>query len=171
MKKTSGRLQGNTLEDLNTQMGVKSRALAVECAALLDGEGGDQHQAITTAKSRDLDEYKEMYEVMADFMKAKNEAGGSITYIYTFIKASDKMANLIVDTSGEGKESDYGEEYKMEPQIASAFEGIPAYAKHTWEDKSYGVQKSAVAPIHNSKGEVIAILGIDMAAPDLPVIK
>ncbi len=157
-------------EDLNTKMGEKSMALAVACAALLDGEGGDQHQSITAAKLRDLDEYKEVYGVMADFMKAKNEVEGNITFIYTLIKASDEMANLIVDASGEDNESDYGEAYRIEPQMASAFEGNPAYAKHTWENKSYGVQKSAFAPIHNSKGEVIAILGIDMAAPDLTVI-
>ncbi len=161
----------HNFEDLNTKMGEKSMALAVACAALLDKEGGDQHQAVTTAKSRDLDEYKKVYGVMSDFTKDKNRLKESITFIYTLIKASDELAYLIVDASGEGNESDYGETYKIEPQMKSAFEGNPAYAKHIWEDKRYGVQKSAFAPVHNSKGEVIAILGIDIAAPDLPLIK
>jgi hypothetical protein len=163
--------QVDNIDYLNNKTGEKSMSLAVECASRFNGEGGDQHQAIIKAKSRDIDAYKEMYEVMADFKKVKNKAEENISYIYTLIRASDEMANLIVDASGEGDESEYGEEYKMEPQITSAFEGNPAYAKHTWEDKKYGVQKSAFAPILNSKDEVIAILGIDMAAPSLPIIK
>lgn len=162
---------GADIEDLNVEMGEKSMALAVECAALLNGEGGDAHAEVTNAGSRDIDVYQAIYDIMSDFKEAKNAEGANITFVYTLSKVNDEVTNLIVDASGVDNEDDYGTEYEMEPSMVSAFEGQAANADYTWEHEELGVLQSAFAPIYNANGEVVAILGIDIAAPDLPVIE
>src|SRR5690606_33603100 len=117
---------------------------------------------VVEAGGRDNPEYRKLFKALA---RIKEETGA--TYVYTLIKVSDEMTNLIVDAS-PGEEGDpYGTEYEMEPQMVAAFAGEPAYAAHTWTDESYGVQKSAFAPLRDGNGEIVAVVGVDFPAPEL----
>ncbi len=138
-------------------------AMVTEKAELLaGGEYGDLHEAIVASGGREGEEYAKVQGILKEIM---TDTGA--TYVYTLIKIDDGMTNLIVDASEGEDADDYGAEYPMEPQFELAFAGEPAAAKHTWVDDSYGVQKSAFAPIYNTAGDVIAILGIDYPAPEL----
>ncbi len=148
---------------LNLEVSEKVKELVAEQVQNLDGgEYGDLHEAIVASGGRDSEEYVAVQNALK---KIKSDTGA--TYVYTLVKIDDGMTHLIVDAS-EGEDADeYGAEYAMEPQFIEAFAGRPAVAKHTWVDESYGVQKSAFAPIYNSQGDVVAILGIDYPAPEL----
>lgn len=146
----------------NTAVGEKVMAMAAQAAESLNGEGGDLHRAITAAGNRELMEYSQLQR---DLAAIKEETGA--TYVYTLIKISDEMTNLIAEASVGDDADDYGTEYGMEPQMSAAFAGEPAYAEHTWTDESYGVQKSAFAPLLDNSGSIVAIVGIDFPAPEL----
>ena len=149
-------------DQINHLIGEKVMAVAATGALLLDGEMGDFHQQIVADGHRDSQAYADFVAILQQIRDA-NQA----TYVYTLIKTSDEMTNLIVDAA-EGEEADpFGTEYEMEPQFKTAFAGTPDYAEHTWDDDTYGTQKSAFAPIHNSQGEIVAILGVDYPAPEL----
>lgn len=149
-------------DQINRLIGEKVMAIAATGALLLDGEMGDLHEQIVADGHRDSQAYKDFMAILQQ-IRDVNQA----TYVYTLIKVSDEMTNLIVDAA-EGEEADpFGTEYEMEPQFETAFAGTPDYAVHTWDDEEYGTQKSAFAPIHNSQGEVVAILGVDYPAPEL----
>ncbi|MBM3146462.1 MAG: hypothetical protein FJ000_01045 [Actinobacteria bacterium] len=150
------------MEEANAALGQKVMMMASQAAQALSGEYGDLHVAVVAAGDRDNPEYEQIHEALA---RIKEETGA--TYVYTLIEVSDEMTNLIVDASVGEDADDYGAEYAMEPQMAAAFAGEPAYAEHTWTDESYGVQKSAFAPLLDSDGEIVAILGIDYPAPAL----
>ena len=152
----------DTMTAENTAVGEKVMAMAARAAENLNGEGGDLHRAITAAGHRELMEYSQLQGALAAI---KEETGA--TYVYTLIKISDEMTNLIAEASVGDDADDYGTEYEMEPQMAAAFAGEPAYAQHTWTDESYGVQKSAFAPLLDNSGGIVAIVGIDFPAPEL----
>lgn len=81
--------------------------------------------------------------------------------------AAQAAESLIAEASVGDKADDYATEYEMAPQMVAAFAGEPAYAEHTWTDASYGVQKSPFAPLLDSSGSIVAILGIDFPATEL----
>lgn len=146
----------------NTAVGEKVMEMAADAAGRLAGEYADLHPVIVAAGDRDLPEHDRLHKRLAAL---RDELGA--TYVYTLIKVSDDMTNLIVDAAVGDDADEFGTEYEMEPQMAAAFDGQPAYAQHTWVDESYGVQKSAFAPLFDSQGEIVAILGIDFPAPEL----
>ena len=150
------------MERDNSATGEKVMAMAADAAEQLTGEYGDLHTAVVEAGDRDNPEHEKLHAALA---RIRKETGA--TYVYTLIKVSDDMTNLIVDAATGDDADDYGTEYEMEPQMAAAFAGKPAYAAHTWTDESYGVQKSAFAPLRDSDGTIVAIIGIDFPAPEL----
>ncbi len=153
-------------EEINRLVGEKVMAIAATASLMLNGELGDLHEQVVADGHRDSEAYQKLYDVLRKVQEI-NES----TYVYTLIKVSDDMTHLIVDAADEEDADEFGAEYEMEPQFEKAFAGEPAYAIHTWEDETYGIQKSAFAPIYNSSGEIVAIIGIDHPAPELGLIE
>lgn len=149
-------------EESNRVLGEMVMYMAALGAELLHGEYGDMHEKIVEDGHRDSEEYEAFQEVL----QAIHDATGA-TYVYTLIKVSDDMTHIVAESLEEDEADEYGTEYEMEPQFETAFAGAPDYAIHTWEDEWYGTQKSAFAPIKNSNGDVVAILGIDYPIDDL----
>lgn len=130
------------------------RAIAATGSLLLNGEMGDLHEEIVASGEWDTPE-NEAFRAVLKEIKETND----VTYVYTLIKSgSDEDPTLLISESDYPEE--LGDEYEMEPQFLKAFAGEPAYAVHFWDEDGV-VMKSAFAPIYNSAGEVVAILGID----------
>jgi hypothetical protein len=130
------------------------RAIAATGSLLLNGEMGDLHEEIVASGEWDTPE-NEAFRAVLKEIKEMND----VTYVYTLIKSgSDEDPTLLISESDYPEE--LGDEYEMEPQFLKAFAGEPAYAVHFWDEDGV-VMKSAFAPIYNSAGEVVAILGID----------
>ncbi|RST77393.1 hypothetical protein D4T97_002595 [Siminovitchia acidinfaciens] len=149
-------------DETNRLIGEKVMGMAATGALLLNGELGDAHEKIVADGHRDSEEYKEFQEVLKQILDASKA-----TYVYTLIKVDDDMTNLIAEAADEEDADPFGNEYEMEPQFETAFAGEPDHAVHTWDDEDYGTQKSAFAPIYNSKQEIVAILGIDYPIEEL----
>ncbi|VEF46812.1 methyl-accepting chemotaxis protein [Bacillus freudenreichii] len=149
-------------KDTNELVGEKVMGMASVGALLLNGKLGDTHEKIVANGNRDGSEYKEFQDALKEIHEAVKP-----TYVYTLIKVSDEMTHIIAESADEDDADEYGTEYEMEPQFETAFAGDPDYAIHTWDDEDYGTQKSAFAPVFNSKNEMVAILGIDFPAPEL----
>ncbi len=153
---------GAEMQRVNTETGERIMGIAAEAAEHLEGEYGDLHVAVVKAGDRDNPEHERLYEALAQI---RDETGA--TDVYTLIEVGDDMTDLIVDAATGDDADDYGTGYALEPQMATAFAGEPAYAAHTWMDPSHGVQKSAFAPLRDSTGGIVAIIGIDFPAPEL----
>ncbi|SMP42757.1 copper amine oxidase N-terminal domain-containing protein [Anoxynatronum buryatiense] len=145
--------------DANALISSKVKAIAVTGSLMLKGEMGDLHEVIVASGEWDTQEN----EAFRAVLKKIKEANGA-TYVYTLIKSgTDEDPTLLISESDYPDE--YGDEYDMEPQFLLAFSGTPAAAQHIWIDDE--VMKSAFAPIYNTAGEIVALLGIDMEAPEL----
>jgi dimeric dUTPase (all-alpha-NTP-PPase superfamily) len=146
--------------DANRLISAKVKAMASTGALLLNGEMGDLHEVILESGEWDTEEN----ETFRSILKAIKEINGA-TYVYSFVWDTEEQVLLI-------SESDYPDEfgtpYDMEPQFLLAFDGAPAAANHIWVDED--AMKSAFAPIYNTSGEIVALLGIDFEAPELAYV-
>lgn len=108
-------------------------------------------------------EYKEIRETM---IKWKNDK--DVTYVYTLSKGENN-ANFIVDGSIVNSD-EIGEEYPLEDEMKDAFDGQVSVNKKPMKD-DLGTFISAYAPVKDSSGNIIAIVGIDKEVSEFVVIK
>jgi len=114
----------------------------------------DELQKVILNKSMDSIEYKNLQESMMIFKSDKD-----IKYLYTMIKGEDNKAYMVVDASLENA-SPFGEEYELEDAMNKAFNGEVSFTENPVSDED-GTFISAYAPIKDSSGKVIAIVGAD----------
>ena len=113
------------------------------------------------------------YKVIVKQLNKIKEANPSIEYIYTMTKTSKPgIFQFVVDPDPEpeeeGEEGSYpGDEYDASrfPQMMKAFSGPTA--DEQMEKDEWGVFLSGYAPIVDSSGKTVAILGVDMQASDV----
>ncbi|MCL1940581.1 MAG: hypothetical protein FWG09_01455 [Synergistaceae bacterium] len=141
----------------------KALKIASDCAKKLDGAWGDQHaKLIESKKGEDFADYESMQAVVNGFL-----AGSGATYIYVLYPSGPvDSAPFIITVDGSEEADDYGTDAEWEAEIAAAWGGTPTAGDEAWEDEDggAGLLISAFAPIHDSKGSVVAILGVDYPA-------
>ncbi|MFT5871710.1 MAG: methyl-accepting chemotaxis protein [Clostridium sp.] len=111
-------------------------------------------EAVIKKKSMDSQEYKEIQRQLIDFKSSQE-----VKYAYTMIKQDSNNIQFLVDGTIQDP-SKLGEKYDAESAILEAFDGKSLSNDKPIKDE-YGVFISGFAPIKNSSGEVIAIVGID----------
>ncbi|NLM13583.1 MAG: methyl-accepting chemotaxis protein [Epulopiscium sp.] len=122
-----------------------------EAISVIDG---DKLQKVINTQSMDIAEYKEIQQSMVKF---KNDR--DMKYFYTLTKGENNKVHILVDATLIGT-SPIGEEYDLDLAMDEAFNGSIAATKKPIEDED-GTFISAFAPIKNSSGEIIAIVGVD----------
>jgi len=115
---------------------------------------GDAIEKVISNKSMDSEEYKQMQQKLVNF---KNDE--DIRYIYTLAKENDSKAYIVVDGSISEPE-EIGAQYDLENAMIKALNGEVAFNKEPKKD-DFGIFISAYAPIKNSAGNVVAIIGAD----------
>jgi|GEM_PF-1634848 len=146
-----------------------SVSLATECAKQLDGEWGDMHADMIA--SGDKDGYAGFDDMRAKLSDMITSSGADYIYALYPTDPSDVEANFYITVDGSAEPDDYGVEYEAELGMVLSWQsGIPKTSSYGWGDDN-GYHWSAYAPIHNSAGDVVAVLGLDYPAPiiaDMP---
>ena len=131
-------------------------------AKKLDGAWGDQHAALVESKKGgDFEGYESMQAVLIGFLK---ESGAAYLYAL-YPSGSVDTAPFTITVDGSEDPDDYGTENEWEAGFAKAWKGTPAAGDEVWKDDDGCTLLSAYAPIRDSKGNVVAILGVDYTAP------
>ena len=149
--------------------------LAAKYAAKLSGQPtwADQYVALLdSGEARDYADY--------DAMKAKLDdiriATGA-TYVYVLTPGTDGTPDIAGESGEEGAylitvdgsedPDDWAVDYGWEVQFTEAWEGTPAAARSAWNDSDELQCWSAFAPVYDSEGTVVALLGIDYPCTDV----
>ncbi len=139
------------------------REMAINDATLIAAQiDGDIHEKLKGVKGEEETQaYKEVKKVL-DKLKENNARW---YYVYTMVK-SDKPGVLRFAVEGGTDITLPGEEYNASdlPQMQEGFLA-PTADKEITEDK-WGNWLSGYAPIKNSQGETVALLGVDVAADE-----
>lgn len=115
-------------------------------------------------------------EIAAQLLKIK-KASPTITYIYTLTKTSKPdIFRFIIDPEPKGENSKDpgaypGEEYDSRnfPELKKGWDGPAADTKLGRDE--WGVFMSGYAPVRDSDGRTVAILGVDMSADDVKSVE
>jgi methyl-accepting chemotaxis protein len=141
------------LEDVRQEV---SR-LATSVALLIDG---DDHQKLQTEKAELSREYIDNRDKMLAFLRQAEVAD-----VYTAIEKGDDKISIIIDATEEDATS-IGYEYDYLPAMKTAFSGTASADEDMITDE-YGTFLSGYAPVKNSEGKVVAIVGIDIDASNI----
>lgn len=88
------------------------------------------------------------------------------TYMYVLVP--DAESNYYITIDGSDDPDTWGESYGNEIQFTEAYEaGLVASARSGWQDDDGKWCWSVFAPLYNTNGNIIGILGIDYPAPVL----
>jgi methyl-accepting chemotaxis protein len=136
--------------DVNDKLRNDARKVALEAVKILDA---GKFEKIVLEKDDESPEYKELLNTMLLF-KAKSTTKN----FYTYIKKDDKTVLFLLDASPEPAE--FLEEYETYEEINEAFNGNVTVDRESTVDK-WGATISAYAPIKNSAGKTIGVIGID----------
>jgi methyl-accepting chemotaxis protein len=126
--------------------------LASTAALLIDG---DSHEKLTKEQDQLSDTYREIRAKMQSF---KKETG--VRYIYTLALNGEDKTKFIIDTDEE-EGADLGYEYDYLPAMENAFNGTSSVDTKMNTDE-WGTFLSGYAPVKNSEGKVVAIVGLDL---------
>ncbi|MBN2053075.1 HAMP domain-containing protein [Candidatus Woesearchaeota archaeon] len=125
---------------------------------------GDLHESLNPG-----DEGTEGYKQIQDILSNARERTDSITYIYTMRRTSTGVEFVVDADLGKGtpgEETYIGYNYDdTTPELLLGFEHPDAdreFATDNW-----GTFLSGYAPIKNSKGENVGLVGIDMRSDDV----
>ena len=143
---------------------VRARLMGIASTAALQIDG-EHHKQIRTKEDANTPEYKKLKETLI----AIRDANPDVRFVYTMRKTNDKNTLLIIMDIEEDPQysSHIGDEYDITdcPEILNGFNG-PAADRNPVNDK-WGKFISGYAPIRDKNGNVDAIIGIDMALPQL----
>lgn len=146
------------LQNLRSELIAATRT----AAASIDG---DEHKQLQVRG----DEDSEIYEAIKKRLKQTKQANPKIRYVYTMVKTSDpNIWKFVVDAEDNPEYmSHLGEEYDVSEfeEMKKAFDG-PTADKGLTTDK-WGTWLSGYAPIYDSSGRAVAIIGMDMSAKNV----
>lgn len=143
-----------------SKMQQDAKSYVQEAESIIDA---DKLNNVINNGSMNSIEYKEIREAM---IKWKNDK--DVTYVYTLSKGENK-AHFIVDGSILNSD-EIGEEYPLEDEMKDAFNGQVSVNKKPMKDE-LGTFISAYAPVKDSRGNIIAIVGIDKEVSEFVSIK
>lgn len=117
-------------------------------------------------ETEEKDEY--YYEIL-DFLRAY-QVNSSIQYYYIFVPLENDLVYIWDADQEEGAcELGYHEEYMDggKEAVAAIYKQNPLEEISMANDETYGYIASAYSPIFDSKGNPVAVAGVDMFMPDL----
>ena len=144
---------------------------AAKYAAKLSGQAtwADEYTALlTSGEAREAENYEALRQTLEDITVATGT-----TYCYVLTPAGsdgvtpdetgafDETGEFLITVDPCEDPDDWGENYGWEVQFTDAWEGTPAAARSAWNDSEDLQCWSAFAPVYNSQGAVVAILGFD----------
>lgn len=130
--------------------------LASVAALLIDG---DKHEKLVSEEDQLSGTYKEYKTKLQEFQKRSG-----IKYIYTLVESGEDKTKFIIDADEEG--ASLGEKFEYFAAMEEAFNGNPSVDENITTDK-WGSYISGYAPVKNSQGEIVAIVGVDIDAQQL----
>lgn len=145
---------------LEHEIANQLRMTAANAALLIDG---DRHESIRIEQSVDHPYYRELQSKLQAFQHTNQ---GKLRYVYTITRQGDTYIYLvdaapITDTEDH---SPLGAEFPIGdfPIALSGFLHPTSEKKPTWDAEFNIMSQSGYAPIHDSQGNVVGIVGVDM---------
>jgi methyl-accepting chemotaxis protein len=147
------RMESNMLDQSRRQ----TKSVAAMAAATVNG---DLLEEIQTG-DEDSEAYAAILTQLQNFLQ-----GDSVDYIYTMRQVGDEL-QFVVDADPD-EPAAVGEPYESYDTIDLAFQGISAVDSEVTNDE-WGSFYSGFAPVYNSEGEIVGVVGVDCSVDTIAV--
>ncbi len=146
-------------------------AIVKEIAEKITPEMGDAHARLIKTGKRSGEDYR----LWRDFLAALRTRYG-VTSLYTMVRLDGQTAGVVVEAAEDPEETDrWLASYEMERAMRRAFAGRAAVRRaEPWFDpriRDGAPHVRALAPVVDSAGEVVAIVGVDLEVGDQRVAR
>jgi len=129
-------------------------ALAQGGSMLIDG---DQHQMLKPGDEATVF-YRQQRKLLQEYQRKTG-----VRFVYTMVAGGNMGARYVIDADTEKTYQRIGLGYKVLPSMLKAFKGNASTDDKVISDVD-GKFLSGYAPIRNSQGQTVAILGVDLEA-------
>lgn len=127
---------------------------------VLTGCGGGQEPA-GPEEETDILQNQDYLALKESLDGIRTESGAY--YVYMMVPNDDN--DFLITVDGSEEPDDFLTNYGWEVQFTEAMEGEPATARSGWDDDV--PVWSGFAPVYNSDGKVVGILGVDFPSPEI----
>lgn len=150
-----------TSKTMKEQVSNQCLGISISVAEFLE-EDIEGYKEFSNTLDTDSEYYKKTKKLLED-IRYQNE---NIAFLYTEKKVSDDEIMYILDAEYEDAElfSPPGTIDKMITTNREAFEHETIYAGKEFEGNQYGKLLNSYAPIHDTNGEVVGMVGVDISA-------
>lgn len=167
-----------TNQIIKTTLGNRLLSITKTAALMIDG---DKHSLLKTRQDEETSVYREIRAKL----QSVRDANFGVRYIYTARIKNEKMIFVVdaeeaVDENKDGiidaeeDTSHIGDVYDQPPEdypeFIAASQGKPT-ANTKFVTDQWGTWISAATPIYNNKGEIEAVLGVDMSVEEVLAIQ
>ncbi len=138
------------------------------CGSDAEATWADKYVALLdSGEARDYEGYDEM---KATLDTIRTDIGATYVYVLTpgdadgnFDYNSDgaEGTHFLISVDGSEEPDDWAVDYEWEIQFTEAWEGTPAAARSAWDNYGDGYCWSSFAPVYDSEGKVVCLLGVD----------
>ncbi len=115
----------------------------------------------TADDEQDILQSQEYLDLKAALDAIRIESGAY--YVYMMVPNADE--DFLITVDGSEEPDDFLSNYGWEVQFVEAMEGTPASARSAWDDDV--PCWSGFAPVTNSDGQIVGILGVDYPSPEI----
>lgn len=148
-----------------------ARLIIREIAGRVTPEMGDAHVRLVAKGAREGKAFRRWMEFLRP-LRAQYE----VTRLYTMIEFDRATVGVVLEVGEDADEGDrWMAAYEMEPAMRRAFTGrVAAERGDPWFDpriRGGAPHLRALAPVFDSAGEVVAIIGLDLEVGDRRVAR
>lgn len=155
---------GGAGDEADADAVAATRAVALrtvkQIAEAITPEMGEAHERLVKKGERSGADYR----IWREFLEPLRSEYG-LTALYTMVRLDGQAAGMVVE-SAEYDDDEWMAEYEMERAMKRAFKGRPAVRQDApWFDpriRGGAPHVRALAPIVNAKGDVVAVVGLDI---------
>lgn len=145
----------------NVRINEKIKSTAQFSARYLDAEA---HKSI-----KEGDENTSTYKKLVQYLRGIQKDTG-VTYIYTFERFTSDKVKFVLDSDDTEDRALIGEEFDNNEEIKNTFNGNVTLISEPATDE-WGTFLTGFAPIKDSTGKVVAVLGVDISILDILQLK
>ncbi|MGE5415444.1 MAG: methyl-accepting chemotaxis protein [Acidobacteriota bacterium] len=142
---------------ITKDIGKNAIDLANAASVYVDGD------SLLSIKSESDPVYIQQVSRLRSFQK---RSVTKIKFIYTLADSGKGKTRFVLDATEGEDHSPLNMEYDLREDMKPAFNGIPSADKQEYTDQ-YGSQLSGYAPIKDSTGKVVGIVGVDIDAKNI----
>lgn len=144
---------------------IRSKVLSIAATAAVELDG-DLHETIRSRTDEDSAGYRSIVAMLRRVREANRRADVRVRFVYTMRPdpAAPGQWIYVADAEDGAEKSHVGDHVQFESDTGDKLTLGRAYAEKSFSRDAFGAWLSANAPILDSQGKPVALLGVDVAA-------